>query len=465
MDILVIDDDPIIRKIFTEVLEKEKHNVVTAENGIIGYEYFKKKKIDICFLDLWMPKIGGMEVLQNIKKNYPDVEVIMISGQAKIDVAVKATKLGAFDFIEKPLSIYNIISIIKSIEIKRKEKKTKIDRELSQDDILIGESQPIKALKKLINNAAKSDARILITGENGTGKEIIAREIHLKSLRAAKPFIGVNCAAIPENLIESELFGHVKGSFTGATSDRIGKFELANIGTLFLDEIADMSLATQSKVLRVLQEMRVTKIGSVDSIDIDVRIIAASNKNIKDEIKNERFREDLYYRLNVIPFYVPALRERKEDIELFLNYFMKRISKQYKIEEKSISNEAIEYIKNYSWPGNVRQLRNIIERLIIIVPRTNITLEDVKKHLDEEYTEIFDTDIESKYENYKLSIAVDAFEKDFIEKKLSENDFNISKTAKALGIYSSNMYSKINKLGINIAKFKKRYYNKDINKK
>ncbi len=460
MNILVIDDDDIIRKIFTEILEKEKHRVFTAEDGIIGYEYFKKEKIDICFLDLWMPKIGGIEVLKKIKKEYPNVEIIMISGQAKIDIAVKATKLGAYDFIEKPLSIYNIISIIKSIEIKKKEKKETIDRELSQDDVLIGESKPIEAVKKLIENAAKSDARILITGENGTGKEIIAHEIHLKSLRATKPFIGVNCAAIPENLIESELFGHVKGSFTGATSDRIGKFELANTGTLFLDEIADMSLATQSKVLRVLQEMRVTKIGSIDSNDIDVRIIAASNKDIKNEIKDGRFREDLYYRLNVIPFYVPALRERKEDIELFINYFMSTISKQYNIKEKSISNDAKNYMINYSWPGNVRQLRNIIERLIIIVPRNNISLEDVKKHLDEEYTENSIIDVESKYEKYKLNMAVDEFEKDFIEKKLVENDFNISKTSKVLGIYSSNLYSKINKLGINVDKIKKMYYNK-----
>lgn len=460
MNILIIDDDIIIQKIFTEILEKEKHKVFAAEDGIKGYEYFNKEKIDICFLDLWMPKIGGIEVLKKIKKEYPNVEVIMISGQAKIDIAVKATKLGAYDFIEKPLSIYNIISIIKSIEIKKKEKKETINRELSQDDVLIGESQPIKAVKKLIENAAKSDARILITGENGTGKEIIAREIHLKSLRAVKPFIGVNCAAIPENLIESELFGHVKGSFTGATSDRIGKFELANTGTLFLDEIADMSLATQSKVLRVLQEMRVTKIGSVDSNDIDVRIIAASNKDIKNEIKDSRFREDLYYRLNVIPFYVPALRERKEDIELFINYFMTAISKQYNIKEKSISKDAVNYMINYSWPGNVRQLRNIIERLIIIVPRKDITLEDVKKHLDEEYTENSITDVESKYEKYKLNIAVDEFEKDFIEKKLIENNFNISKTSKALGIYSSNLYSKINKLGINVEKIKKLYYNK-----
>jgi len=454
MNILIIDDDEKIRNVLSETLAKEKHTVFTAEDGLKGLNFFENERIDICFLDLWMPNLGGIETLQKIKENYTNVEIIMISGEAKIDHAVKATKFGAFDFIEKPLSVDKILSIVNKIQNKNIHIDKIINKKTSKIDLMIGDSPKTKILKDLIENAAKNDARILITGENGTGKELVAKKIHIKSQRSNKPFIGVNCAAIPETLIEAELFGHVKGAFTGATNDRIGKFELSNGGTLFLDEIADMSLPTQAKVLRVLQEMKITKIGSTEQIDIDVRIIAATNKDIKEEIKKGNFRDDLYYRLNVIPINIPPLRERKEDIPLLINYFMKTITKENNLKEKNISKQAMNYIINYPWPGNIRQLRNIIERLIIMIEYDEISLNDIEKCLENE--SLHQTNINtSKYENYKLNAARDEFEKDFIENKLIENKFNISKTAKVLGIYPSNLHSKINKLGISIDELKK----------
>ena len=328
MNILIVDDEENIREILKDILEDEKHTVFTAEDGNIAFDFFKKEKIDICFLDIWMPKIGGMDVLKKIKEEYQNIEVIMISGHAKIDQAVRATRLGAYDFLEKPLTMEKIIGIVKTIE-NNKNLNTNNRKIIENNfDSMIGDSLQMQSLKELIENAAKSDARILILGENGTGKELVAREIHKKSLRSNKPFVGVNCAAIPENLIESELFGSVKGAYTGSVSDRIGKFELVNGGTLFLDEIADMSLQTQAKVLRVLQEMKISKVGSTEVVSIDVRIIAATNKDIKEEIKKGNFREDLFYRLNVIPFYIPALRERKTDIPLLVQYFTKKYVKK-----------------------------------------------------------------------------------------------------------------------------------------
>jgi two-component system, NtrC family, nitrogen regulation response regulator NtrX len=450
MNILIIDDDKKIIDAVTEFLRSKGHKIFSATDGIEGYKYFSKEKIDACFIDVFMPKIGGIELLEKIKDEFPEIEVVMISGDATINLAVKATKLGAYDFIEKPITLDDLEKVLVSIERRKKEGFKPNQYDLIRMDAMIGESPAIKTTKELIENAARSDARILITGENGTGKELIAREIHLNSARRKKPFIGVNCAAIPENLIESELFGHVKGSFTGAAGDRIGKFELANTGTLFLDEIADMSLPTQAKVLRVLQEMTIMRIGSSVLIDIDVRIIAATNKDLKEEIKNGNFREDLFYRLNVVPFCVPSLRERKEDIPLLAVYFMKQIAKENKKELKTLDPEAMEFMVNYSWPGNVRQLRNIVERLDVMVDSKTISISDVKKNIDDESVHGLEGIISGKYEKYKLNVAREAFEKDFIEKKLNENGFNITKTAKALGIYPSNLYSKMNKLGIEI---------------
>lgn len=455
MNILVIDDEENIREIISDILTDENYSVFTAPDGPTGLEYFIKEKIDICLLDVWMPKMGGIDVLKKIKENYPDTDVVMISGHAKIDLAVSATKLGAYDFIEKPLTLEKIIGIVKTIENRRKSAPNVNAKKTETAHEIIGESEQIKSIKNLIDNSAKSDARIMILGENGTGKELIALEIHDKSARKLKPFISVNCAAIPENLIESELFGYSKGSFTGANSDRMGKFELADTGTLFLDEIADMSLSTQAKVLRVLQEMKLTRIGSSEIRPIDVRIITATNKDLKEEIKKGNFREDLYYRLNVIPITVPPLRERKNDIPLLLDYFLKSISIEKKIAQKSLTIDAVDYLKNYYWPGNIRQLRNIVERLMIIIDGETINVDNVKLHLDDE-SAIKKDSSNNKYDDYNLNTAREEFEKDFIERKLRENDFNITQTAKLLGVYPSNLYSKINKLNIKIDEAKKK---------
>lgn len=453
MNILVIDDDERIRNFFKELFVNSKHTIFTAENGSSGYEFFLKEKIDLCFLDLWMPEIGGIDILKRIKEEFDSVEVIMISGEAKITHAVKAAKIGAYDFIEKPLSTNDILKRVEEIE--KKAEEGSIGYFFKDNDAIIGKSESILQIKSLVESAAKSDARILITGENGTGKELVAREIHLKSLRKNRPFIPLNCAAIPENLIESELFGYVKGAFTGAFENKIGKMEAADRGTLFLDEVADLSLSAQAKLLRVLQEMRISRIGSVEEKTVDVRVISATNKDLVEEVKAGRFREDLYYRLNVIPIYVPPLRERKDDIPLLVEYYNRKLSLLHKKEKMIIEESAIDFMKNYTWPGNIRQLKNIIERLIVISDTGSITEEEVKKHIDDELLKENDNDAINKYDNYKLSIAKDEFERDFIEKKLRENNFNLSKTAKALGIYVSNLHSKINKLGIDISELKK----------
>ncbi len=459
MNILIVDDEEHIRTVVQDVLTDEGHSVFTAEDGDQVDGVLNSEKIDICFLDVWMPKMGGIDVLQKIKEKYPAVEVVMISGHAKINLAVKATKLGAFDFIEKPLSIEKLINII---EVIRKSKTVKSEhKQIICNDEMISVSQSMEDIKELIYKAARSDARILILGENGSGKELVAKEIHSQSDRRNYPFIEINCAAIPENLIESELFGHNKGAFTGAISDRMGKFELADKGTLFMDEVADMSLATQAKVLRVLQEMKFSRVGGSDEIRVDVRIIAATNKDLKEEIKSGNFREDLYYRLNVIPFVLPPLRERVEDIPLLIKYFVDKFYKENtnfsgRESKKQFDRAALDYLTDYKWPGNVRQLKNIVERLIIMVTSDIIGIDDIKTHLDE-YKMIDSPSAGggSRYDNFKLSHARDEFEKDFIEKKLIESDYNISKAAAALGIYSSNLHSKMAKLGIDIKKIKK----------
>ncbi len=458
-NILIVDDEDQIRSIVKDVLTDEGYNVFTAEDGSKVDNVLKSERIDICFLDVWMPNLGGIDTLQKIKQEFPGVEVVMISGHAKINLAVKATKLGAFDFIEKPLSIEKLLGIIDNIKISKKTKTNNIDAESVKKDEMISRSESMENIKQLITKSAQSDARILILGENGSGKELVAKEIHIQSGRRNKPFIEINCAAIPENLIESELFGHEKGSFTGAIADRIGKFERADTGTLFMDEVADMSLATQAKVLRVLQEMKFTRIGSTQEISVDVRIIAATNKDLKEEIKNGNFREDLYYRLNVIPFNLPPLRERTEDIPLLIEHFTNRFyadnakyNKEY--QPKSFDKNAIEYMKKYKWPGNVRQLKNIVERLIIMVNDPVIFDTHVSAFLDEYKSLEQVNQNDSRYDSYKLNHAREVFERDFIEKKLIENNYNISKTAAALGIYASNLHSKIGKLGLDVKKLK-----------
>lgn len=450
--ILIIDDEPGIRTVISDILEDEKYNVLSAGDGYEGLSILKEVDVDLVFLDIWLPNMGGIDVLKEIKKEYPSLEVVVISGHANIDLAVKAVKLGAFDFLEKPLSLEKIVTAaanaIKIGTLKRE--NTHLKDSLFMEDQIIGESEGIKKIWKRIHQSAPSDAKILITGDNGTGKELIARAIHHYSNRTEHAFIEVNCAAIPDTLLESELFGHEKGAFTSAVSRRKGKFELADKGTLFLDEIADMSLSAQAKVLRAIQEMRFERIGGEQSISVDVRIITATNKNIQAEIANGNFREDLYYRLNVVPIHVPPLKERKNDIILLMDYFMQRFNLTPELPPKSLSKQALEVIKNYSWPGNVRELKNFAERINIMTDENEIQKDTVIHFINEKKTVQEEDNGLSKFDAMKLNEAKEVFERAFLIRKLKKFEYNISRTAEELGIYPSNLHGKIKKFGIEI---------------
>ncbi len=447
--ILIIDDEPGIRTVLTDILEDEHYSVYCAENGFEGFEILNEHAIDIVILDVWLPKMGGIDILKKIKEDYPETEVIIISGHATIDLAVKAVKLGAFDFLEKPLSLERIITLIRNALEMRKLKVE--NRSLKQamfiEDEMIGQGTGMKKIWELIRMSSASDSRILILGENGTGKELIAREIHRKSPRSHGPFVEVNCAAIPDTLLESELFGHEKGAFTSAVAKRKGKFEMAHRGTIFLDEVADMSLSAQAKVLRVTQELKFERIGGEESISVDTRIISATNKDIKEEIRNGRFREDLYFRLNVIPIFVPPLRERREDIPLLVRYFLEKFSKQTNTTPKDISSEGLKILLDYNWPGNIRELKNFIERINIMTDEDVISSESVLYYLDKNKEEK-DSGLLKGFKGMKLNEAKEYFEREFILRELNEHKFNISRTAEALGIYPSNLHGKMKKFGI-----------------
>ena len=411
--------------------------------------------MELVILDVWLPNMGGIEVLQRIKAEYPEVEVVVISGHGNINLAVQAVKLGAFDFLEKPLSLEKTITVVQNAlkleELKRENRSLKAG--LAEEDRMIGSSTGLQRVRELIEQSAASDARILILGENGTGKELVAREIHRRSRRAAGPFVEVNCASIPETLIESELFGHEKGSFTGALDRRKGKFEMAHRGTLFLDEIADMSLATQAKVLRVIQELSFERVGGELPLHVDVRLIAATNKNIQEEIRLGRFREDLYFRVNVIPIHLPPLRERQEDLDELLDYFLERFRRPGETSSRRVSPEAREALAAYSWPGNIRELKNFVERVTIMDEGELITPDTVRRYLtvheergrDEAYR---------GFEAMKLAEARDEFEREFLLRKLEEAGGNISRASEALGITPSHLHNKIRKYGINVKDLK-----------
>ena len=377
--ILVIDDQKSIRNTLKDILEYEKHTVVLAENGPEGLELFSAEKYDVILLDIKMPEMDGMEVLDKMMQSSPDIPVIMISGHGNIDTAVEAIKKGAYDFIEKPLDLNRLLVTIRNaIDKKELVTETKVlRRKVSKTFEMVGESAPMMQIREMIEKVAPTDARVLITGQNGTGKELVARWLHEKSNRAELPFIEVNCAAIPSELIESELFGHEKGAFTSAHKQRKGKFEQANGGTIFLDEIGDMSLAAQAKVLRALQENIISRVGSDKDIKVDVRILAATNKNLQDEIKESRFREDLYHRLSVIIIQVPSLNERIDDIPLLTDHFNKMICKELGVQPKTFEEPAIKELQKINWTGNIREFRNVIERLIILCNDT-ITAKDVQ---------------------------------------------------------------------------------------
>jgi DNA-binding NtrC family response regulator len=376
--ILVIDDEKSIRYTLKDIIEYEKHQVVVAEDGPEGLQKFSDEAFDAVFCDIKMPRMDGIEVLEKLIAQSSDIPIIMISGHGNIDTAVESIKKGAFDFIEKPLDLNRLlITLRNALDRKQLVAETKVlKRKVSKMYDMVGQSESIVKVKEIIEKVAPTDARVLITGSNGTGKEIVAHWLHEKSQRATMPFIEVNCAAIPTELIESELFGHEKGAFTSAVKDRKGKFEIANGGTLFLDEIGDMSLSAQSKVLRALQENKITRVGGDKDIKVDVRIIAATNKDLKQEIENHNFREDLYHRLSVILIQVPSLNSRLDDIPLLAAHFLELICKDYGMPTKSISSDAIAELQKIDWTGNIREFRNVIERLIILSDKS-ITAKDV----------------------------------------------------------------------------------------
>ncbi|PLX73805.1 MAG: Fis family transcriptional regulator [Desulfuromonas sp.] len=452
--ILIIDDEQSICSSLVGILQDEGFTPVTATSGEEGLERLRDESPDLILLDIWMTGMDGIETLQKIKEEIPDQIVVMMSGHGTIETAVKATKHGAFDFIEKPLSLEKVLH---SIEQAKKmselvEENRALKESIAKDSEMIGTSGPIKSLKEQIEIAAPTSGWVLITGENGTGKELVARSIHLNSQRKTKPFIEVNCAAIPEELIESELFGHEKGAFTGATAQRKGKFDQANGGTLFLDEIGDMSLKTQAKILRILQEHKFERVGGNQTIEVDVRVIAATNKDLEEEINKGNFREDLYYRLNVLPFHVPPLRERADDIQALTKHFLEHFCRKEGKKVKAISEDSLNLLASYNWPGNVRELKNIIERLAIM------TVDEVIKpeHLptvvvkSQSNGENLYTSIANQDENFRA--ARDQFEKAFITQKLEENNWNVSKTAEKIEIERSNLHRKIKAYGIELKK-------------
>jgi two-component system, NtrC family, nitrogen regulation response regulator NtrX len=433
--ILVVDDEKGIRESLEGVLADEGYETASAISGEECLKVLRRDRShEVVLLDIWLPGIDGLETLERIQEFDNPPEVIMISGHGNIETAVRATKLGAFDFLEKPLSIDKTLILIKNAIESKKLRHENID----------GDSIPMKALRQQISLMAPTNGRVLIYGESGTGKELVAHAIHARSLRMDETFVEVNCAAIPEDLIESELFGHCKGSFPGATSDKEGKFQKANGGTLFLDEVGDMSLKTQSKVLRTLDEQRVTPLGNDETITVDARIIASTNKDLEEEISRGNFREDLFYRLNVIPFFVPPLRDRKEDIPLFARHFLKELAATYGRRPREITDDAVDTLMRYSWPGNVRELRNVIERIVIMNPM--ISKLD-RKHLPPlVYREGHRRAPRGDFST--LHQARDAYERDFILKKLDENHGNVSRAAEVLGLERSHLYRKMKTLGI-----------------
>ncbi len=459
-NILVVDDERSIRDILSAALKDEGFRVRLASNGQEGIDLVRAERPDVILLDIWMPEMDGLEALKLIKNEWPDQPVVMMSGHGNIETAVKATKLGAFDFVEKPLSLERLLVLIQNVgqiqDLTRENQALR--KQVEKTKHLIGTSPGMKLIHDMIKRVAPTTGSVLITGENGTGKELVAQSLHAQSSRFSKPFIEVNCAAIPEELIESELFGHEKGAFTGATQLRRGKFDLANCGTLFLDEIGDMSLKTQAKILRILQEQKFERVGGSQTITVDVRIVAATNKDLKAEIQRGSFREDLYYRLNVVPFQLPALRDRKDDITDLAKHFLKDFARIHDRKERELLPEAFRVLTEYSWPGNVRELKNLMERLMILTPLeaegSKISAADLFQFL--EGVSISETESVSEDTGPNKSIAVNLkdarqeFEKDFILKTLKENDFNVSKTAQVLGVERSHLHRKIKSFGIDV---------------
>ena len=457
--ILVVDDEEAIVSSLSSILQDEGYEVLVAKSGAEALKSYMADPPDLMLLDIWMPDMDGLETLRRIREIVPTAQVMVMSGHGSIETAVKAIKLGAYDYIEKPLSLENVTLRVKHaleqyrLEEENRSLRTKVQRKFE----LVGQSPAMQQLRQLIDTAGPTNSRVLVGGENGTGKELVARAIHLQSARADRTFVAVNCAAIPETLIESELFGHEKGSFSGATSMKRGQFEQADGGTLFLDEIGDMSLNTQAKVLRALQEQQFTRVGGTRLLKVDVRVLAASNKDLLKEIEKGAFREDLFYRLNVVPIVVPPLRERREDIPLLIRHFMKLHAEEQGLRIKEVTPEAMNVFQQYEWPGNIRELRNLIERLMIMVPGNVIDTAQATTSLQVKpgaapaapgavtqpavnplFTQPFDS----------LRDARNAFEKEYIGRKLREHHWNISRTAEDLKIERSHLHRKIKLLDV-----------------
>ncbi|MDA8172947.1 MAG: sigma-54 dependent transcriptional regulator [Nitrospiraceae bacterium] len=443
--VLIVDDEANIRESLADILSDEGYEIGMAGSGEEALETIRRESPEIVLLDIWLPGMDGVEALKQIKAQHEDLPVVMITGHGTIELAVKTTKMGAYDFMQKPLSIERVLLTVKrALERSCLEKENRTLKETAMGSLrLVGDSAAINALREQVELAAKSSSKVLITGESGSGKELVARLLHELSPRKEMPFVELNCAAIPQELIESELFGHEKGSFTGAQESRRGKFELADTGSFFLDEVGDMSLTTQAKVLRAIETQEFQRVGGAKKIKVDVRVIAATNKDLAREVKNGAFREDLYYRLNVIPIEVPPLRNHRDDIPALADHFLKSLAAEYGRSPKDITKEAMKKLSAYPWPGNVRELRNVVERLVIMGTSELIEDGDLLFLGQQQRTD--------DYFGYGgLKEAKDAFERDYLAKKLSENNWNISKTAEALGVERSNLHRKIKSYGIDV---------------
>ncbi|HVF41387.1 MAG TPA: sigma-54 dependent transcriptional regulator [Pyrinomonadaceae bacterium] len=443
--ILIVDDERGIRETLRAVLEDEGFECEAVATGEECLRVAERRAFGCVLLDVWLPGIDGLETLERMRESGSDASVVMISGHGNIETAVRATKLGAFDFIEKPLSIEKTVLTVRNALRQRELERVNatLSAELRDEWMMVGESIAMRALRKQIELVAPTDGRVLIYGESGTGKELVARAIHARSLRAGAPFVELNCSAVPEELIESELFGHARGAFTGATHPKRGKFELADGATLFLDEVGDMSARMQAKVLRVLEEQRFEPVGSATSMRVDVRVLAATNKRLEVEIEQGRFRADLLFRLNVIPFEVPPLRERPEDVPLLVEHFNTRFSRAYKKRPKRFEPSAVEALRGYSWPGNVRELRNTIERVVIMHTGAKVSAQDLPVLGGEE-----PAPAPARFSSFRE--AGEAHQRDFIRAKLAEAEGNVSRAAELMGMDRSHLYRRMKALGINV---------------
>ncbi|MDD9820543.1 MAG: sigma-54 dependent transcriptional regulator [Nitrospira sp.] len=454
--ICIVDDEIANLNALGATLTDEGYEVCKAQSGMEAMKVIQTESPDVVILDIWMPQLDGLEVLERVRRQFPHILVIMISGHGSVDSVLKAMKLGAYDYVEKPLDIEKIAILVRNALHQRKleEEKRKLEEEnlnlrikVERHSQLVGSSPVMEKLRQQIAAAAPAHSRVLISGENGTGKELVARAIHLQSPRRENPFVEINCAAIPETLIESELFGHERGAFTGAVSRKRGKFDLADGGTLFLDEIGDMSLAIQAKVLRVLEEQQFVRVGGGKLLKVNVRVIAASNKDLRQEIEEKNFREDLFYRLNVLPIEVPPLRARREDIPALTRHFLKMHAEEQGMKLKEITPGALEILARHDWPGNIRELRNQIERIMIMVPHTLIDVDDMVPFMPKGFEAKRNRQVGR---SDSLRDARYAFEREYIATSLRENGWNVSKTAEALKVERSHLHRKIKFLNVEL---------------